>query len=60
MSPELRAALDSDTTAQYDALPESIKATLTRREYNWLTDAQKAQLVDRESEPDWDEPGGER
>ena len=53
---DIKAALASDTTAQYDALPESIKATLTRREYIWLTDSQKAELVQQATEPDWDEP----
>jgi hypothetical protein len=59
-SDDLRAALQSDTTSQYEALPESIKATMTRKEYLWLTDAQKADLIRVETEPEWEEPGGER
>lgn len=58
-SDELRAALASDTTAQYDALPDSIKVVMSPKEYMWLTDAQKADLVRRETEPEWDEPGAD-
>lgn len=53
---DVRASLDSDTCAQYDELPDSIKATLSRKEFIWLTDKQKAELVQQATEPDWDEP----
>ncbi len=36
----------------YDALPESIKLIYSEREYLWLSDAQKARLVQDECEPE--------
>lgn len=42
---------------QYDALPTSIKALYTPREWLWLSDSAKANLVQTETEPDdWDAP----
>lgn len=37
---------------EYDELPEGIKAYYTRQEYAWMSDAQKAALLRRETEPD--------
>lgn len=36
----------------YDALPESIKAMYSEKEYAWLSDAEKQTLVERETEPE--------
>jgi hypothetical protein len=36
----------------YDDLPVSIKHYYTRTEYLWLSDLEKATLVQRETEPD--------
>ena len=37
----------------YDALPEPIKLSYTRAEFMWLSDAEKANLVTMECEPEW-------
>jgi hypothetical protein len=37
---------------EYNALPESIKATLTFEKFLWLSDLEKARLVQDETEPD--------
>lgn len=50
-----RASTRDDAPAGYAALPESIKAIYSVKEWLWLTDVQKAQLVRRETEPEWDE-----
>jgi predicted transcriptional regulator len=39
----------------YEALPEAIRQYYTRREWEWLTDAQKAGLERAELEPEYDE-----
>ncbi|HNG03201.1 MAG TPA: hypothetical protein PKH05_10230 [Nitrospira sp.] len=39
----------------YANLPESIRAVYSRDEYLWLTDGQKTRLVQRETEPDWED-----
>jgi hypothetical protein len=36
----------------YAALPDGIKASYSRDEYMWLSDHEKATLVQRETEPD--------
>lgn len=38
--------------AEYESLPESIRAYYTWQQYQWLSDAEKAQLLQRETEPD--------
>lgn len=38
--------------AEYNALPESIKAMLTYLEYQWLSEPEKAHLLQSETEPD--------
>lgn len=38
---------------EYDNLPEPIKLGLTREDYAWLTDEQKATLVQQECDPEW-------
>jgi hypothetical protein len=40
---------------QYDELPAGVKMHLTLREYLWLSDAEKANLVQSSTEPEWDE-----
>lgn len=37
---------------EYDQLPESIKVTLSHREWLWLSDAEKARLIQDETEPE--------
>lgn len=49
MIPELQQAL---SPRQYDELPEGIKTTLSPREWLWLSDGEKARLVQTETEPD--------
>lgn len=42
--------------ADYEALPEAIKARLTLTEWLWLPDEEKGErLVQRETEPDLDD-----
>ena len=36
----------------YDQLPESLKAAYTREQYMWLSDHEKAHLLQTETEPD--------
>lgn len=38
--------------AEYEALPESIRAYYTYEQYKWLSDAEKARLLQTETEPD--------
>jgi hypothetical protein len=40
---------------EYEALPESIKDTYSLKEYRCLTDADRASLIERETEPEWEE-----
>lgn len=47
-----RVMSDEPQSAEYNALPESIKAGTTPNEYLWLSDAEKATLVLRETEPE--------
>jgi hypothetical protein len=42
--------------AGYNDLPAAIKAIYSPKEYAWLSDAEKASLVQRETEPEWTEP----
>jgi hypothetical protein len=41
--------------AEYEALPESIKARVSFLEYLWLPDDDKGRLIQRETEPDLDD-----
>lgn len=43
----------SNQSDPYDQLPEAIKQYYTRSEYLWLTDSQKASLIESETEPEW-------
>lgn len=43
---------DPNLPAGYDELPEAIKATLSSKEYLWLSDAEKARLIQNETEPE--------
>lgn len=49
MIPELAQAM---ALRQYDDLPEAIKSTLSTKEWLWLSDAEKTNLVQTETEPD--------
>ncbi len=37
----------------YDRLPEPIKLSYTRAEYLWLSDEEKANLEQKECDPEW-------
>lgn len=41
-------------TGDYESLPTAIKSTYSPLEYAWLSDAEKAQLVTVETEPETD------
>lgn len=43
---------DTQLPAGYVELPDAIKATLSPKEYLWLSDAEKARLIQNETEPD--------
>ena len=50
------APLPEQATAEddeYMQLPEVIRFIYTRSEWLWLTDEQKARLIDRECEPEF-------
>jgi hypothetical protein len=49
----LADALSEAGQDDYAALPEPIKEIYTRQEYLWLSDEQKASLIDQECEPEW-------
>ena len=46
---------ESSTTASdpYEQLPEAIRQYYSRQEYLWLSDAEKAHLIENETEPEW-------
>lgn len=52
MTPLLEQALSGNR--DYDELPQPIKGTLTFHEWLWLSDYDKATLVRRECEPDFE------
>jgi hypothetical protein len=54
VTPELRSAIAGNS--DYDALPESIKATYSFTEWQWLSNEQKGRLMQTECEPEWSEP----
>ncbi len=37
---------------EYNALPESVRALYTVKEWMWLSSAEKARLIQTETEPD--------
>ncbi len=39
----------------YDKLPACIKHTVTEREYAWMDETMRAQLIETETTPDWSE-----
>lgn len=46
---------DADSMAReddYDRLPQAIKDVYARHEYQWLTEGQKARLIQTETEPE--------
>ena len=49
----LADALSEAGQDEYAALPEPIKEIYTRQEYLWLSDEQKANLIDQECDPEW-------
>ena len=52
MTPALVAATGMD---EYDALPAAIRDAYSLKEWLWLSGYEKATLVKRECEPEWDE-----
>jgi len=52
MNPVLARVLSTDA---YDQLPEGVKMNYTREQFMWLSDAEKANLVTRETECEYDE-----
>lgn len=53
MIPALQQAL---APKDYEELADPIKSLYTQQEWLWLSDAEKATLVQRETEPDsWDD-----
>lgn len=42
--------------AEYDALPESIKALYSLKEYAWMGAARRANLIQVETESEYEEP----
>ena len=43
----------SDSPDPYEQLPEAVRQYYSRSEYLWLTDDQKAHLIEAETEPEW-------
>ena len=46
------ADLNEDPTP-YEQLPEAIRQYYSLQEYLWLSDGQKANLMQEETEPEW-------
>ena len=46
---------ECSTTASdpYEQLPEAVRQYYSRSEYLWLSDDQKAHLIENETEPEW-------
>ena len=38
---------------EYERLPEPIKMIVSRKEYLWLTDERRANLIQEECDPEW-------
>ena len=49
----LADALAEGAPDDYQLLPEPIKQIYSRAEYLWLSDEQKARLIEQECEPEW-------
>lgn len=52
MQTTVRNALAPAPSRDYESLPEFLKAKLSLKEYLWLGDAEKARLVQEETEPE--------
>lgn len=48
-------SLTTRTASDYEKLPDCLRRLYTAKEYQWLSDGQKAQLTRAELEPEWDE-----
>lgn len=46
---------EANADDEYGALPDPIKSILTRQEWLWLSDFEKARLLQDETEPEWAE-----
>lgn len=44
--------LNLRSESEYDRLPECIKALYSERQYQWFSDSEKQNLVQRETEPE--------
>lgn len=49
---ELRTDTRQTDNGEYDKLPESIRAIYSREQYAWLSDYDRATLIERETEPE--------
>ena len=49
----LNDALEAHGQDDYEQLPEAIKHTITRKEFLWLSEGEKARLIQSECEPEW-------
>lgn len=47
------APASPDDTDPYYRLPAAIRVAISRREYQFMTDSQKARLIDDETEPEY-------
>lgn len=43
-----------DPTPEYEALPDSVRAYYTAHQFAWLSDADKARVIQTETEPEFD------
>lgn len=49
-----QTAESSETrSSPYDELPDPVRQYYSEQEYLWLTDQQKALLIQTETEPEW-------
>jgi hypothetical protein len=46
-------AVAEGKSSDYDKLPEPIKHIVSEREYLWLSDNEKAHLIEQECDPEW-------
>lgn len=53
----MSSVMDGDSETQnpspYEQLPEAIRQYYSLQEYLWLSDGQKANLMQEETEPEW-------
>ena len=52
MSSQTEEYSENQSSDDYESLPDSIKMNYTRKEYLWLSDGEKARLIQTETEPE--------